>query len=331
MKFKKILVTGASGQLGNYVVPALQDAGYLVTGFDKVPYPAGFANAERRVPFVQGDLGNLGDCLRALLLSEADAVVSLGAIRSCSELQPPYAKDYDLKHEQTGARFSQRWPEETTMEVNTMGTYTLMDAIRRSGKATRVIHASSFFVLGLGFRLSGTPYIPPYLPMDENTPLEPEDSYSLSKVLGEEILKSFARAYGIESIAMRLLGVYYPDNEFSRRQHRFNIQAEPTDKREHGYPNNSTYQYVDARDIANFVLLGLEADMKNTFEPYFLATDTKYTQPTSEVIRLSWPLLEDMADDVAGTDGIISIEKARKELGYEPAYSWRDGKQNLEN
>ena len=80
MKFKKILVTGASGQLGNYVVPALQDAGYLVTGFDKVPYPAGFANATRQVPFVQGDLSNLGDCLRALYMSEADAVVSLGAI-----------------------------------------------------------------------------------------------------------------------------------------------------------------------------------------------------------------------------------------------------------
>ena len=72
---------------------------------------------------------------------------------------------------------------------------------------------------------------------------------------------------------------------------------------------------MDARDIANFVLLGLEADMKNTFEPYFLSTDTKYTESTADVVRKRWPLLADMADDVPGTEGIISIGKARRSWG----------------
>ena len=215
-KGMKVLVTGAAGRLGSFVVPALVEAGYRVTGFDKVPYPAGSPNAELRVPFVQGDLTNLGDCMRAITTAQAEMIVSLGAIPGNSELQPPYAKEYDPEFSETGARFMQRMPEDLTMRVNTMGTYMLMDAARRVGSVRRVVHASSFFVLGLGFRLSGTPYIPPYLPMDENTPLEPEDSYSLSKVLGEEILKSFSRAYGIETVALRLMGVYYHNVEMSR-------------------------------------------------------------------------------------------------------------------
>ena len=325
-KFEKVLVTGAAGRLGNFVAPLLKELGYKVTGFDQVPYPPESANAKQGIPFVRGDLTNLGDCMRAVLLSEADAVISLGAIPGNSELQPPYAKEYDLANSETGARFVQRMDEDLTMRVNTMGTYTLMDAIRRTGKATRVIHASSFFVLGLGFRISGTPYIPAALPMDETTPLEPEDSYSLSKVLGEEILKAFSRAYGIETVALRLLGVYYHDLEASRRQHRFGTTISPVADPAKGYPNNTTYQYADARDIARFVALALETDMKNRFEPYFVATGTKYAESTAEVIQKRWPLLDKpgVADLFQGSEGLISIAKSECELGYRPAYYWRD-------
>ena len=92
-KFEKVLVTGAAGRLGNFVAPLLKELGYKVTGFDQVPYPPESANAKQGIPFVRGDLTNLGDCMRAVLLSEADAVISLGAIPGNSELQPPYAKE----------------------------------------------------------------------------------------------------------------------------------------------------------------------------------------------------------------------------------------------
>ncbi len=325
-QFDKILVTGAAGRLGNFVVPRLIERGYRVTGTDLVPYHPDSANAKAGVPFVRADLTDLSDCMRALTLAEADAVVSLGAIPGNSELQPPYAKTYDLANSETGARFTQFMDEDLTMRVNTMGTYTLMDAIRRLKKATRVVHASSFFVLGLGFRLSGDPYLPTSLPLDENTPLEPEDTYSLSKVLGEEILHAFSRAYGIETIAMRLLGVYYHDLERSRRTHRFGITVPANPDPSKGYPNNTTHQYADARDIAHFVELALAAEMKSKFEPYFVATDTKYRETTAEVIRKRWQLLDKpgLVDAIPGSEGLISIAKAERELGYRPRHSWRD-------
>ena len=320
----KVLVTGAAGRLGNFVVPALIEAGYRVVGTDQVPYAPDSENAKLNVPFVKADLTNLGDCMRAITMAQAEMIISLGAIPFNTELQPPYAKEYDLEFAETGARFSQRMDEDLTMRVNTMGTYTLMDAARRIGGVRRVVHASSFFVLGLGFRISGTPYIPSYLPMDEKTPLEPEDTYSLSKVLGEEILHSFSRAYGIETVALRLLGVYYHNFEMSRRVHRFNIDVPECTDVQKGYFNNSTYQYADARDIARFVLLCMETDMKNKFEPYFVATDCHYRHSTQEALKRRWPLMieKGLGLDIPGRDGLISIEKSRRELGYEPMYSW---------
>jgi nucleoside-diphosphate-sugar epimerase len=258
--------------------------------------------------------------MRALTIAEADAVVSLGAIPSNSELQPPYAKEYDLAGSETGARFSQRMDEDLTMRVNTMGTYTLMDAIRRLGKATRVVHASSFFVLGLGFRLSGDPYLPVSLPMDEKTPLEPEDTYSLSKVLGEEILHAFSRAYGIETVAMRLLGVYYHDLEMSRRQHRFGITVPANPDPAKGYPNNTTYQYADARDIARFVALALEADLVSKFEPYFVATD-KVQRNHAEVIRKRWQMLDNRDLSMPYRNPRADLDRqSGRELGYKPPF-----------
>lgn len=321
-----VLVTGAAGRLGNYVVPRLVEAGYRVVGTDRFPYPENSANARLGIPFVRADLTDIGDCFRALTMAQPHMIVSLGAIPFNSEVHPPYAKDYDTSLGESGVRFVQGLPEDETFRVNTMGTYYLLDAARRVGGVRRIIHASSFFVLGLGFRISGTPYIPPYLPMDENTPLEPEDSYSLSKVLGEEILKAYSRAYGFEVVAMRLLGVYYHDFEPSRQMHTFDIDVPTVDDPTKGYPNNSTYQYADARDIADFVVLAMQAQMSKAFEPYFVSTDVRYRHSTRQALDRRWPLLVErgLGLDIPGSDPLISIEKARRELGYRPSHSWRN-------
>lgn len=321
---KNVLVTGSSGMLGNYVCPYLKDAGYNVCGFDVSLTHSESANAKAGIPFVQGNLTSLGDCLRAIAFAQPDAIVHLGAIRFNTELQHPFAKPYNLKITD-GARFIHRLPEDAAMEINTMGTFYVMDAARRMG-IKNAIFASSYFVLGIGFRLSGSSYMPDYLPIDENHPLRPEDTYSLSKVLGEEICKSFVRAYDMRVVAMRLLGVYYHDNEVSRNQNKFNITVPEPSPEDKGYLISSTYQYADARDIAVFVKLSIEADKLDPFEPFFVATDTVYNEPTSVIAPRRWPLLGDKAKDIPGFEGLISTKKAERLLGFKPQYSWRNHK-----
>jgi nucleoside-diphosphate-sugar epimerase len=318
---KNVLVTGGSGRLGNYVCPYLKEQGYNVSSFDVVAPRPDSANAKAGIPFVQGDLTSLGDCLRAFSFGQPDVIVHLGAIPFNVDLHPPYAKEYD-RAVQDGLRFQQVMPEQATMEINTMGSFYVMDAARRLG-IKKVIAASSYFVLGIGFRLSGTSYEPEYLPMDEEHPLLPEDSYSLSKVLGEEIYRAFVRAYDMQVVAMRLLGVYYPDFDRSRAMHTFNVQVPAATARDKGYLVSNTYQYVDARDIAVFVKLSIEAGNLDPFEPFYVATDTKYTEPTSVIVARRWPFLAEKAKNIQGTEGIISIKKAERLLGYKPAYSWR--------
>jgi nucleoside-diphosphate-sugar epimerase len=321
---KNVLVTGGSGRLGNFVCPYLKEQGYNVSSFDVAPSKPDSANVKAGIPFVQGSLTNLGDCLRAFTFGQPDVIVHLGAITHNVDLQPPYAKEYN-RSITDGVRLNWEMPEHATMEINTMGSFYVMDAARRLG-IKQVIAASSYFVLGIGFRLSGTSYEPEYLPMDEDHPLLPEDSYSLSKVLGEEIYKAFVRAYEMRVVAMRLLGVYYHDDERSRMMHQFNITVPAATPEDKGYLISNTYQYVDARDIAVFVKLSIEANNLNPFEAFFVSTDTKYTEPTAVIAARRWPFLVEKAKDISGTEGLISTKKAERMLGFKPAYSWREQK-----
>lgn len=319
--YKKVLVTGGSGRLGNYVSPYLKSKGYQVTNFDiQLPAP-GSPNERERIPFVKGDLLSLGDCMRAIATAQADVIVHLAAIPYNSEIQLAYAREYN-PYLQNGARFIQRLDEDQTMKTNVMGTYYMLDAARRLG-VKKFIFISTYYVVGLGFGISGNPFVPQYLPIDEEHPCTPEDTYGLSKLLGEEMCKSFSRAYGIEVVVLRLLGVYYPDDEFSKRIYKFNINVPPAKNKGEEYISGNTYQYVDARDVAKIIELSIEAQNLNPYEVFFVATDTVYTEDTQEVIAKRWPYLKEMGKNIAGTDGIISIDKARRLLGYTPAYSWR--------
>lgn len=322
---KNVLVTGGSGRLGNYVCPFLKEKGYNVTNFDVVAPAPGTACFNEKIPYIMGDFTNLGDCMRAIAGAQADVIVHLGAIPNNTELQPPYAMDYNLQV-QSGARFVQRMPEDSTMRINTMGTYYLLDAARRLN-VKDVVFASSYFALGIGFRLSDTSFEPEYLPLDENHPCLPEDTYSLSKYLDEEICKAFTRAYGMKAIALRLLGVYYDNSEMHRNMYKFGINVPAATAEDKGWLSGNTYQFVDSRDIANIIALSIEKirdDSLKPFEAFFVATDTTYLENTTEVIEKRWPFLKEKGKNMKGTDGLITVEKAEKLLGYKPTYSWRN-------
>jgi len=80
-----VLITGGAGNLARVVADELRGR-YAVTLFDRVPPSAARAPWETDLPFVMGDLTNLGDCMRAIAFAQADAVVHLGAIPHASEL-----------------------------------------------------------------------------------------------------------------------------------------------------------------------------------------------------------------------------------------------------
>ena len=322
---KNVLVTGGSGRLGNYVCSYLKKQGFNVTSFDVVPTPPESFNAVEQIPFVMGDLLNLGEFLRAIAVAKADVIVHLAAITGPTEISLPYDKEKGFLGGPP-MRYMQRVPEDTCFKINTMGTFYILDAARRMG-VKDVIISSSFFATGMGNRPGGSSYTPQYLPVDEEHPCDPENSYSLSKYLNEITGEAFARAYNMNVIALRYMGVHYDNNKNS--QHKFGITIEQLEDVNKGKMTLTSCQYADARDIARIIEMGIQKmgspDLK-PFEAFFVSTDTKYVGPSSVDVAKAWPFLSELAKNLKGNEGIFSIAKAEKLLGYKPAYSWRDSK-----
>ncbi|NLN45941.1 MAG: NAD(P)-dependent oxidoreductase [Clostridiaceae bacterium] len=307
--YKNVLITGGAGNLGRHVCQELKEQGYQCSLFDQT------SPAEQRTPwqpergtmFIKGQLTNLADCMRAITLSRATCIIHLAALPFTSDQQP--GKQW----------MPQMFPEDTTMQSNVMGTYYLMDAARRLG-VKKVIFASSYYTLGLGFRISDKPYVVEYLPIDEDHPQRPEDTYSLSKLMGEEILKAYARAYDIKCYALRLMGVSYP-------YHPYELGVSIADKKapdHRGGPNGTTGQYADARDIAYAIGLMIEKDLDVEFDVFNISTDNVYKESPKEYVANLLPDLVELAKDMGPEDELITCQKLKDTFGYKPKYTWRN-------
>jgi hypothetical protein len=109
-------------------------------------------------------------------------------------------------------------------------------------------------------------------------------------MFGEEMLKGYHRAYGITAVAFRLMGVHYPHNDNSGQ-----YDVTPVSQPDHrGGPIKTTYQYVDARDVANACVLAIDAANLDGFEAFYLSTDTVYSEDTKDLVARVWP---DLAPD----------------------------------
>ena len=325
---RNVLVTGAAGKLGNYVSAYLNKQGYNVTCTDVVLPQPGSKIAKLGLPFVKADLLNIGDLMKAIAMAQPDTIIHLAAITHNVELQPPYDTTPKKGPATGGVHYNYMIPEDAAMEINTMGTFYVMDAARRMG-IKNVIAASSYYCYGLGMRISGEPFKPDYLPIDENHPCYPEDTYSLGKQLGDEIMKAFSRAYNMNVIAMRLTGVYYPKVEWCRKCYTFNNDYVVPETEEKGYINGDTHQYVDARDIAYFVGLALDKQLPG-FEAFNLASDTTFNPDSNSFYAKRFPYIADMCTNFEGHEGFFTTRKAKEMLGYESQYTWRKGKQDEE-
>jgi nucleoside-diphosphate-sugar epimerase len=191
--------------------------------------------------------------------------------------------------------------------VNTTSTYNVFSAAATLG-LSRVVWASSETVLGLPF---DDP--PAFAPIDEMHPPRPESSYALSKLLGESMAEQFARRFGTTFVGLRISNIMEPDD----------YALFP------GYWNDprlrkwNLWGYVDVRDVAQAVGRGLDADVEGAEVCIVAASDTVMTRPSADLmaeVYASVPLRK----SVEGRETLLSIDKARRVLGYEPRHSWQE-------
>jgi UDP-glucose 4-epimerase len=279
----RILITGGSGYIGRFVTDALR-AQHEVVVFDLV-------EAELPVEHVTGDLRIYEDVEGAC--GGVDAIVHAGAI--------PY--DSGEAHR--------------IMEINVMGTFNVLEAASRHG-IPKVVFASSLSAVGLG-PFSKAPLRPDYFPFDEKQTCLPDDTYGLSKLIGEQLCAAYARRHGMSAVCLRLAMVY--DASRPATVQRLNkIATDPE------YGKLFLWAYTDARDVAQAFVLALEQETAKHVVYNIGATDAVAEQPSLELIMRCYPGVPITDENLFSMDPCrspVDISKAQRELGYEPHYSWR--------
>lgn len=281
----KVLVTGGSGKLGRAVLRDLVEHGYDVLNLDQHPLP------DPICPTIRIDISNFGEVAAAILggIDERkgpfDAVVHLAAIPA-----PGLAAN---------AR---------TITNNVSATYNVFEASRLAG-IKNIVFASSETVLGLPF---DTP--PPYVPIDEEYFPRPESAYSLGKLLDETMAAQFCRwDKDLRIVGLRFSNVMYPEDYAAFES----FDSDPNKRKW------NLWAYIDARDGAQAVRRAILADFKG-FEAFIIAnTDSVMSRSNISLLAEVFPEVEQRGD-ITSNSTLLSIDKAKRMLGFAPKYSWRN-------
>lgn len=283
----KIVVTGAAGRLGWPLVQHLltgANAGrYEVVGTDHIDPPDGWP---ADVAYEEADLRD--DRAMRQICRGAQAVVHLGAI-------------------------SGRHPKMLATElyaINVQGTFNVLQAARRGG-ARSVVVASSICAIGLPDALDKHGL--EYLPIDEAHPCRPRHTYDLSKRVNEVSAETFARLTGISTICIRFPMIL---NFLTQREWLARALSAET-------PYLVLADYIDLRDAITVV----ETCLERTDIPFDIIgvhAETLCTKiPTGEYLRRFEPAVPWRGEAPGETTPLITTEKARRVLGFQPKHTWQ--------
>ncbi|TBL80898.1 NAD-dependent epimerase/dehydratase family protein [Paenibacillus thalictri] len=277
---KKVVVTGGTGRLGKWVVKEFLEHGYEVVNAD-VQLPQ-----EKLCKTVIADLKNLGEVYG--VLAGADAVVHLAAI--------PVAYSH---------------PNEVTFQNNVMSTYNILEAAAGLGIQKAVI-ASSESSYGLVFAVK--PFAPNYVPLDEEHPQQPQDSYGLSKIVNEQTAKMFHERTGMQVVSFRLGNVISPE----MYQNFPGFIHDPEQRK------RILWSYIDTRDAAAACRLAVEADGLGAVALNIAADETSMDIQSRDLMKAAYPDVQDLRGSLEGYETLFSNAKAKKLLQWQPIHSWRN-------
>lgn len=198
-------------------------------------------------------------------------------------------------------------PDAATFENNMLSTYNVFQAARRAG-IKKMVYASSETVLGLPFDVD-----PPYIPVDEEYAARPESTYSLVKHLEEQMAIELTRWDPELSIAgLRFSNVMDPED----------YERFPSFDSDASVRKWNLWGYIDGRDGAQAVARALENGQPG-FQAFIIANaDTVMTRSSASLAAEVFPNVT-VTKELGEHETMLSIDKARRLLGFEPEHTWR--------
>lgn len=177
----RVVVTGAAGFIGRWVVGELIERGHEVLPVDNLGQGdpanlAAFAGHPRLEPLVVGDVRDASGC--RTWLAGADAVAHLAASISVQDSIDDPAGTFDN---------------------DVVGTFNVLEVARAEG--TRVLFMSTCMVYDVATSPAG---------IAEDHPVKPASPYAASKIAGEALTLSYHHAYGLPATVVRPFNTYGP-------------------------------------------------------------------------------------------------------------------------
>jgi len=290
----RILVTGARGKVGIAAVAELQRAGHEVLATD-LGTPDHRALAPGEAHYLQADLTDAG-AVHAIVRG-MDAVVHTAAIP-------------DPIHHAPHVVFAN----------NVVAGFNVVEACVRS-QVSRLVNISSETVPG--FIFAERPILPPYLPIDEQTPVTPQDPYGFGKHVIEQWCDAGVARSELSVVSIRPSWVQRDADDYERNLGP--IVRDPTQ------PSLAFWSYTDNGDLAVAIRLAVEVPLAGHEVVYVAQPDNLTNRSLDELVAVAFPDAEIEIRDTgaaapesgAGRSGIDS-SKAQRLLGWSPTRSWRD-------
>ncbi len=290
----RVFFTGGSGKAGRHAITYLQAQGHTVVNADRVP--SGLDVSE-------------------LLIDLCDSGQVIGAMSQYAdfhELEPGTGvPKYDAVVHFAAVPRVMIGTDGECFRQNTLSTYNVIEAAVKLG-IPKVIFASSETTYAVCF--ADGELKPEYVPIDEEHPTVPHDSYAMSKVCNEVTGRSFQARSGIDIYGLRINNVIEP--------HEYADQF-PAYMDDPALRRRNIFAYIDARDLGHMVDCCLKTDGLG-YEVFNVSNDDLSVGITSdEVIARFYegvPVKRQMRPD----ETFYANDKAKRMVGFAPKHSWRE-------
>ena len=289
----RVFFTGGSGKAGRHAIPHLVAQGHHVTNIDlvKLNHPG--------VPDLRVDLTDGHQVFNAM-----------ASPASAAELDAPIGP-YDAVVHFAAIPSMFLTADNETYRVNVLSTYNILDAATKLG-IRKVIIASSETTYGVCFAQGEVR--PDYIPVDEEHPTVPQDSYAMSKVCNEATARSFQARTGSDIYALRINNVIEPHEYLSYAK---TWREQPEVRR------RNIFAYIDARDLGHMVDRCLRTDGLG-YQVFNVSNDdSSVGLPSAEVARRFYDGVP-QTRPLGEFETFYSSDKAKRLLGYAPSHGWRD-------
>jgi nucleoside-diphosphate-sugar epimerase len=279
----KVLVTGGAGRVGRWVVRHLAEVGHDVLA-------AGRSEGQQvdGGAYTSLDVTDFSAVRRTI--EGCDAVVHLAALPA-----------------------PERGTSSEVWGINSLGTYHVYQACVDLG-VRRLAVASSINALGMAYGVQ--PLTVRYFPLDEEHPARLSDPYSFSKHVTEEIGDYFWQKDGLSSVCIRIPWVVEPipryiDSVRHSRQHGPQFAA------------SCFWATIDSRDSARIFAAGIEVEYEGSHRLFANDDHNILGLPSRELVAAVYPYVTDWRAPMEGDEALVSCERAKAVLGWEPVYSWQ--------